>query len=76
MIPRQEGSKFGDQGDEPGDKVQGLEGDMRGPVPVRCLQRTPDVRALGQCEPLGRDRRPADIPRQMLGPVAIRYVIE
>jgi hypothetical protein len=60
------------QYNQSGDKVLGLEDDVRGAVPIRCLQRAAHEPAFGQRQPFSRHRRPCDIARQVLELVALR----
>ena len=57
---------LGHQGSQPGHEVQGVEDDMGGAVPVRCLQLVADVAVGGEGEPLFRDCRAGDVSAQPL----------
>ena len=54
----------GHQGGKPGNEVQGLEEDVRGPVPVRRLELIADVAVGRQRQALFRDRRSGDVAAQ------------
>ncbi len=56
----------GCQGGQAGEKIQRLEHDMRGAIPVRGLQRIADVALPTEREPLAGNGRARDIPAKRL----------
>ncbi len=58
VIPSQVGAGLWHQRGEPRDEVLGFEDYVRGAVPIRRLQCTAHMPALGQRQPLGGDRGP------------------
>ncbi len=64
-------SGFRHQGGQPGDKIQGLEDDMRGAIPTRRLELVTNITIRREQQPLFRDRRPGNIATQPLQLVAL-----
>ena len=66
VVARQVSPGLWHQRREPGDEIQRLEDHVRRAISVGRLERIADVSPVRQRKPLGRDRRPGDVPRQML----------
>jgi len=64
VIAGEVDARTGDQGRQPGDKVQWLEHDMRGAISIRRLQSVVDGPLGGERETFGAHRRPRAIAAQ------------